>query len=164
MDGCNVTNRLVMHHHESGGRLQARREPGVIVISTRSLLISNGYVFLNSSPRRIIRTHSKRREKGEHKCPTSKQSRSAKLKLRSSTVRRAQITQEYLSNIEKLEPGQAGRLQPTEGETVAAIRRRVGAAAKLSGKPVTIKRVGQEVFFWVTEREQGTRRRRRKSQ
>ena len=85
-------------------------------------------------------------------------------KLKSATGRPAQITQEYLAYIEKLEPGQAGRLQPAEGETIAAIRRRLGAAAKLSGKPVTIKRVGDEVFFWLGGQEQTTRRRRRKSQ
>ena len=84
--------------------------------------------------------------------------------LRSSTGRRAQIIQEYLAYIEKLEPGRAGKLQLAEGETVAAIRRRLGAAAKLFGKPVTIKRVGDEVFFWLKKEEQTTRRRRRKSQ
>ena len=83
-------------------------------------------------------------------------------KLKSTTGRPARITQEYLAYIEKLEPSQAGRLQPSEGETVAAIRRRLGAAAKLFGQPVTIKRVGDEVFFWLGG--QTTRRRRRKSQ
>ena len=84
-------------------------------------------------------------------------------KLRSATGRRAQITQEYLAYIKELQAGQAGRLQPGEGETVGAVRRRLGAAAKLFGKPVTIKRVGDEVFFWLGGQEQTTRRRRGKS-
>ena len=85
-------------------------------------------------------------------------------KERSTTGRPARITQEYLAYIEELQAGQAGRLQPAEGETVAATRRRLGAAAKLSGKSVTIKRVGDEVFFWLGGQEQTTKRRRRKSQ
>ena len=39
-------------------------------------------------------------------------------KLKSATDKRAQITQEYLVYIEELQAGQAGRLQPAEGETV----------------------------------------------
>ena len=85
-------------------------------------------------------------------------------KLKSATGKRAQITQEYLAYIKELQAGQAGRLQPAEGETVAAIRRRLGAAAKLFSKPVTIKREGNEVFFWVQEQKRTTRRGRRKSE
>ena len=85
-------------------------------------------------------------------------------KLKSATGKRAQIAQEYLAYIKELQAGQAGRLQPAEGETAAAIRRRLGAAAKLFGRPVTIKRVGDEVFFWLGGQEQTKRRRRRKSQ
>ncbi len=85
-------------------------------------------------------------------------------KLRSATGKRAQIMHEYLAYIKELHAGHAGRLQPGEGETVAAVLRRLGAAAKLFGRPVTMKRVGEEVFFWATEQEQGSGRRRRKSQ
>ena len=103
------------------------------------------YVFISSARCRIIRTISL-----------------SEAKLKSTTGRPTRITQECLAYIEKLELSQAGRLQPSEGETVAAIRRRLGAAAKLFGQPVTIKRVGDEVFFWLGG--QTTRRRRRKSQ
>ena len=69
--------------------------------------------------------------------------------LKTANGKTAQITQEYLGYIEQLPEGQAGRLQPGEGETVATVRRRLGVAAKLSGKDITIKRQGDEVYFWV---------------
>ena len=69
--------------------------------------------------------------------------------LKTATGKRAQIAQEYLGYIEQLPEGQAGRLQPSEGESVATVRRRLGVAAKLSGKDITIKRQGNEVYFWV---------------
>ncbi len=69
--------------------------------------------------------------------------------LKTATGRTARITQEYLGYIEQLLEGQAGRLQPDEGESVATVRRRLGVAAKLSGQDITIKRQGNEVYFWV---------------
>ncbi len=83
--------------------------------------------------------------------------------LKTSTGRRAQLAQEYLGYIEQLPEGQAGRLQPGEGESVATIRRRLGVAAKLSGKDIAIKRQGSEVYFWV-QQEPRPRRQRRGSQ
>jgi len=75
----------------------------------------------------------------------------------------AQITKEYLGYIEQLTEGQAGRLQPGEDESMATVRRRLGIAAKLSGKDITIKRQGNEVYFWV-QQEPRPRRQRRESQ
>ena len=69
--------------------------------------------------------------------------------LKAATGRTAQVTQEYLGYIEQLLEGQAGRLQPGEDESVATVRRRLGVAAKLSGQDITIKRQGNEVYFWV---------------
>ena len=79
--------------------------------------------------------------------------------LKTATGRTAWIKQEYLGYIEQLtegqagrlqpDEGQAGRLQPDEGESVATVRRRLGVAAKSSGKDITIKRQGNEVYFWV---------------
>jgi len=69
--------------------------------------------------------------------------------LNTATGKTAQINKEYLGYIEQLTEGQAGRLQPGEGESVATVRRRLGVAAKLSGKDITIKRQGNEVYFWV---------------
>ena len=68
--------------------------------------------------------------------------------LKTATGKTAQITQEYLGYIEQLPEDQAGRLQPDEGESVATVRRRLGVAAKLSGKDIIIKRQGNEVYFW----------------
>ncbi len=81
--------------------------------------------------------------------PTFDQVPLQEAKLKTATGKTAQITKEYLDFIEQLTEGQAGRLQPGEGETLATGRRRLGVAAKLSGKDITIKRQGNEVYFWV---------------
>ncbi len=83
--------------------------------------------------------------------------------LKTATGWPAQITQEYLGYIEQLPEGQAGRLQPGESESVATIRRRLGVAAKLSGKDITIKRQGEEVYFWVQQEPIPRRQRRARS-
>ena len=83
---------------------------------------------------------------------------------KTSTGKTAQVTQEYLGYLDQLAEGQAGRLQPGEGESVATVRRRLGVAAKLAGKDITIKRAGEEVYFWVQSQEPRPRRRRRGSQ
>ena len=83
--------------------------------------------------------------------------------LKTATGKTAQITQEYLGYIEQLTEGQAGKLQPSEGESMATVRRRLGIAAKSSGKDITIKRQGNEVYFWV-QHEPRPRRPRRESQ
>ena len=75
--------------------------------------------------------------------------------MRTATGARARVIQEYLSYIEQLADGHSGRLQPAEGESVATIRRRLGEAAKLSGKEITIRRSGDEIFFWVQPQESG---------
>ena len=69
--------------------------------------------------------------------------------IKSATGKRAGMMAEYVGFIEKVQKGQAGKLQPGEGETTAAVRRRLGAAAKLVGKKLVIKRTGDEVYFWV---------------
>ena len=51
--------------------------------------------------------------------------------------------------IGQLEAGQAGKLIPDEGETTAAIRRRLGAAAELLGKSLVVNRLGDVVYFWA---------------
>ena len=80
--------------------------------------------------------------------------------LKTATGRPAQITQEYLGYIEQLAEGQAGRLQPGDGESVATVRRRLGVAVKLSSKDITIKRQGNEVYFWVQQEPRPRRQRR----
>ena len=73
-------------------------------------------------------------------------------KLKSATGKRAQVIKEYVGYIEQLAEGQAGHLLASEGESVAMVRRRVGAAAKVSGKNVVIKRVGEGVYYWLQDK------------
>ena len=77
--------------------------------------------------------------------------------IKSATGKRAELMKEYLSYLEQLGEGQAGKLQPSEGETAGAVRRRLGAAAKLAGKELVIKRNDDDIYFWV---KAGTGRRR----
>ena len=55
---------------------------------------------------------------------------------------------QYEGYIKKVPAGETGRLIPGKGETLAAVRRRLGAAAKALGVQLTVKRVGDRVFFW----------------
>ena len=55
---------------------------------------------------------------------------------------------QYQGYVKKVTAGETGRLKPARGETTAAIRRRLGAAAKAMGVQLTVKRVGDQVFFW----------------
>ena len=78
-----------------------------------------------------------------------------------SRGKRAQILQEYLGYIDQLESGQAGRLVASAGETTATVRRRLGDAARAAGHKLTIRRAGDEVYFWAEGRRAGNGRRRR---
>ena len=55
---------------------------------------------------------------------------------------------QYQGYIKKVPAGETGRLTPGKGETPAAVRRRLGAAANALGVKLTVKRVGDQVFFW----------------
>ena len=74
--------------------------------------------------------------------------------------KRAALIQEYVGYIEQLTRGRAGTLRPGEGESVAAVRRRFGEAAKAAAKDLVIKRVGDNVAFWETARKPGRLRKR----
>ena len=82
----------------------------------------------------------------------------AQLEL-SLTGKRGALMRQYMDYIGQLEPGRAGKLIPDEGETTAALRRRLGAAAQLLGKNLVVNRQGDVVFFW--EEGSGITRRRR---
>ena len=79
--------------------------------------------------------------------------------MQSATGKRAQVMREYLGYIERLGTREAGRLTASEGETTAAIGRRLGAAAKLAGQNLVMRRSGDGVLFW----HQGGRRRERRA-
>ena len=55
---------------------------------------------------------------------------------------------QYQGYVKRVAPGVTGRLTPSKGEAPAAVRRRLGAAAKSLGIQLTVKRVGDQVFFW----------------
>tara|TARA_B100000809_G_scaffold255478_1_gene294065 strand:- start:372 stop:752 length:381 start_codon:yes stop_codon:yes gene_type:complete len=63
--------------------------------------------------------------------------------------RSGQILAMYTLFIEQLKDGKAGRLKASEGETIQAVRRRLGKAAKMAGKELTIRRVHDEIYFWL---------------
>ena len=88
--------------------------------------------------------------------------RDARLEL-SLTGRRGATMKQYMGYTNQLEPGQAGKLTPDEGETTAAIRRRLGAAAELLGKNLVVNRQGDAVFFWGDGEASQPRRRRRRA-
>ena len=58
------------------------------------------------------------------------------------------LLKQYQGYIKRVAPGVTGRLTPDKGETPAAVRRRLGAAAKAMGVQLSVKRVGDRVFFW----------------
>ena len=59
-----------------------------------------------------------------------------------------EIMRQYMDYVSQLEAGRAGKLTPDVGETTASVRRRLGAAAQLLGKNLSVKRQGNVVFFW----------------
>ncbi len=81
----------------------------------------------------------------------------AEAKMNTASGKRAQIIAEYVRYIEQLGEGKAGRLQAAEGEPITTVRRRLGAAARQLEKSLTIRRTGDEIYFWAEE----TRRRGR---
>ncbi len=86
----------------------------------------------------------------------------AKTTTESASIRkRAQILHEYRGYIDQLTKGQAGRLVASAGETTATVRRRIGAAARAAGHKLTIRRAGDEVYFWVERRRSANGRRKR---
>ena len=85
----------------------------------------------------------------------------ARLEL-SLTGKRGVMMRQYMDYIGQIETGQAGKLIPDEGETTAAIRRRLGAAAELLGKSLVVNRQGDVVYFWEESSGSAPRRRGRR--
>ena len=73
-------------------------------------------------------------------------------KMKTASGKRAQIIAEYVRYIEQLGDGEAGRLQAADGEPITTVRRRLGAAARQVKKSLTIRRTGDEIYFWAEER------------
>ena len=73
----------------------------------------------------------------------------AKLKTARPNSKRAEIIAEYVSYIEQLGADEAGRLQASEGEPITTVRRRIGAAGRQLEKKLTIRRTGDDIYFWA---------------
>ena len=82
----------------------------------------------------------------------------ADAEIQSATGKRADILREYLGYLEQLGGDQAGKLEAGEGETPSAVRRRLGAAAKVAGKELVIRRSGDDIYFWVKGRRSRPRK------
>ena len=80
----------------------------------------------------------------------------------SLTGKRGALMRQYIDYINQLADGGAGKLTPDEGETTAAVRRRLGAAAELLGKKLVVNRQGNTVFFWEEGAGPAPRRRGRR--
>ncbi len=72
-------------------------------------------------------------------------------RARSATGKRAALLQEYVGYIERVAPGEAGKLEAGEGETTQAIRRRLNTAAEALGKRLGFRRTDGAVYFWPSE-------------
>ncbi len=82
--------------------------------------------------------------------------------MKTASGKRAQIVAEYVRYIEQLEEGEAGRLQAAEGEPITTIRRRLGAAARQLERNLTVRRAGDEIYFWAAETRRARNGRRRR--
>lgn len=69
-------------------------------------------------------------------------------RAQSATGKRAALIEEYIGYIQRVAPGEAGKLEPGEGETTQAIRRRLNAAAQALGKDLHVRRSANAVYFW----------------
>ena len=82
-----------------------------------------------------------------------------------TTSSRPDVIQKHIERIRSLGRDEAVKLTPSEGETVASVRRRLGAAVKASGKSIRIKRQGSDVYFWEdSSKRRGGRPRKNPSQ
>ena len=69
----------------------------------------------------------------------------------SATGQRAALLQEYIGYIQRVAPGRAGKLEPGEGETTQAVRRRLTAASEALGKKLQVRRSANAVYFRTPE-------------
>src|SRR5918999_2263677 len=81
--------------------------------------------------------------------------------MRTIPGRQGSYMNEYIDYITELPKGQAGKLRVGEEEKHTTVRRRLVTAAKALDIPLTIKRSGNDVYFWRegTGEEQPRRKR-----
>ena len=68
--------------------------------------------------------------------------------MRTIPGRRGTFMNEYADYIQRLPQGLAGRLRAGEGENPLTLRRRLVVAATAMNIPLTIKRSGNDLYFW----------------
>ncbi len=72
--------------------------------------------------------------------------------LRTIPGRQGRYLNEYAEYIQQLPTGQAGKLHTLEQENPLTIRRRLMQAAQALDTQLTIKRSGQDIYFWTESR------------
>lgn len=65
--------------------------------------------------------------------------------------KRQKALADYIEIIGRLASGEAGKAVPSAGETLSTVRRRVGDAARMSGREIEIRRTDDSVYFWLKE-------------
>ena len=65
--------------------------------------------------------------------------------------RNVALLQEYIGYIQRIASRQARKLEPGEGETTQAVRRRFTAGAEALGKGIELRRSANGVYFWTPE-------------
>ena len=78
--------------------------------------------------------------------------------FQSASGPRAALMREYIGYIERVAAGEAGRLTAGPDESLAAIRRRLGAAARYLERDITIRQTEDALYYW-----HGVVRRRQRS-
>jgi hypothetical protein len=73
-------------------------------------------------------------------------------KLQTTSGRQKTFLDDYVTYIQQLPKGQAGRLRIKEQENALTIRRRLGVAAQTLDINLIIKRSGNDVYFWREDR------------
>jgi len=68
--------------------------------------------------------------------------------LRTTPGRQGQFINEYANYIQQVPKGQAGRLRTGDGENPLTVRRRLVSAATALAISLTIKRSGNDLYFW----------------
>ena len=81
--------------------------------------------------------------------------------MRTIPGRQGSYMNEYIDYITELPKGQAGKLRVGEEEKHTTVRRRLVTAAKALDIPLTIKRSGNDVYFWREGTGEGQPRRKR---
>jgi hypothetical protein len=74
--------------------------------------------------------------------------------IRTIPGRQGKFINEYADYIQQVPKGQAGKLRIGESENPLTIRRRLAVAAQTLGITMTIKRSGQDIYFWWEDTEE----------